>query len=83
MVIFTWVVLGIAGLLLVASTVCYGIHLAIDSYDWKRLSVKVFRVSMVFLLFYINGMIYMHILGVFVGNEKPVVESVTEAVTDE
>lgn len=80
MVIFSWIVLGIAGLLLLGSTVCYGIHLAIDSYEWKRLGVKVFRVAMVFVLFYVNAVIYMHIFGVFVGTEKPVAEAVTDAV---
>ena len=82
MVIFSWIVLGIAGLLLAVSTVCYGIHIAVDNSDWKRLGVKVFRVAMVFVLFYINGMIYAHIFGVFRGTEKPVAEAVSEAVND-
>lgn len=78
MVIFTWIFLGIASVLLLASGVCYGIHLAVDSYDWKRLGVKVFRIAMVFVLFYVNGVIYAHIFGVARGTEKPVAEVITE-----
>jgi len=72
MAIFTWIVLGLAGLLLAVSAICWGIHLAVDNSDWRRLGVKIFRISMVFVLFYINAAIYAHIFGVFRGTEKPV-----------
>jgi hypothetical protein len=78
MVIFTWIVLGIAGLLLVASAACWGLFIALDNSDWRRLAVKVFRISMVFVLFYINVYIYAHIFGVAGGTEKPVLEIVSE-----
>jgi hypothetical protein len=78
MVIFTWIVLGIAGLLLVASAICWGVFIAADSYDWKRLGVKIFRIAMVFVLFYVNGLIYAHIFGLAAGTEKPVAEVISE-----
>ncbi len=78
MVIFTWIVLGIAGLLIAASGACWGLFVALDNSDWRRLAIKVFRVSMVFVLFYINVYIYAHIFGVAGGTEKPVIEIVSE-----
>lgn len=78
MVIFTWIVLGIAGLLLVASAVCWGVFIAADNSDWKRLGVKAFRIAMVFVLFYVNALIYGHIFGVVKNEEKPLIEVVTE-----
>ena len=70
--IFTWIVLGLTGLLLVVSGVCWALFIALDAADWRRLAVKVFRIAMVFLLFYVNVFIYAHIFGVFKGTEKPV-----------
>jgi Na+-driven multidrug efflux pump len=78
MLIFTWIVLGFAGLLLLASGACWGLFIALDNSDWRRLAVKVFRISMVFVLFYINVYIYAHIFGVAGGTEKPVVELISE-----
>ena len=78
MLIFTWIVLGLAGLLLAASGACWGLFVALDNSDWRRLAVKVFRISMVFVLLYINVFIYAHIFGVMGGTEKPVVEVITE-----
>ena len=78
MVIFTWIVLGIAGLLIAASGACWGLFVTLDNTDWRRLAVKVFRIAMVFVLFYINVYIYAHIFGVAGGTEKPVIEIVTE-----
>jgi len=78
MVIFTWIVLGLAGLLIAASGACWGLFIALDNSDWRRLAVKVFRIAMVFVLFYINVYIYAHIFGVAGGTEKPVVELVSE-----
>ena len=72
MAIFTWIVLGFASLLLVISGSCWGLFLALDNADWRRLAVKMFRIAMVFVLFYINAAIYAHIFGVFRGTEKPV-----------
>ncbi|MBC7957215.1 MAG: hypothetical protein H7Y33_15245 [Cytophagales bacterium] len=78
MLIFSWIVLGFAGLLLVASAGCWGLFLALDNADWRRLGVKVFRIAMVFVLFYINLTIYRHIFGVVAGTEKPVPALITE-----
>ncbi|HET7795034.1 MAG TPA: hypothetical protein VFL64_16750 [Rhizobacter sp.] len=78
MLIFTWIVLGIAGLLLAASGAFWGLFVALDNSDWRRLAVKVFRISMVFVLFYVNVFIYAHIFGVMGGTEKPVVEVISE-----
>jgi hypothetical protein len=78
MLIFSWIVLGIAGLLLAASAACWGLFIALDDRDWRRLGVKVFRISMVFVLFYINVTIYRHIFGVVVGTEKPVPALISE-----
>jgi hypothetical protein len=78
MVIFSWIFLGAAGLLLLASAVCWGMFIAADNDDWKRLGVKIFRLSMVCVLFYINGMIYAHLFGVATGAAKPVTEVIAE-----
>lgn len=78
MVIFGWIIAGIVGLLLVFSAVCWGVFIAADNSDWKRLGVKVFRIAMVFVLLYINVYVYAHIFGVMSGTEKPVAEVVTE-----
>jgi hypothetical protein len=78
MLIFTWIVLGLAGLLLLASGACWALFIALDNSDWRRLAVKVFRISMVFVLFYINVYIYAHIFGVAGGTEKPVAELISE-----
>jgi hypothetical protein len=78
MVIFSWIVAGIVGLLLAFSAICWGVYLAAENSDWKRLGVKVFRISMVFVLLYINVYVYRHIFGVVAGTEKPVVEAVAE-----
>ena len=78
MLIFTWIVLGLAGLLLAASGACWGLFIALDNSHWRRLAVKVFRISMVVVLFYVNILIYAHIFGVAGGTQKPVVEIIEE-----
>ena len=78
MVIFSWIVLGFAGLLVAGSGACWGLFLALDNAGWRKLAVKVFRIAMVFVLFYINVYIYAHIFGVAGGTAKPVIELVTE-----
>jgi hypothetical protein len=78
MVILGWIIAGIVGLLLAFSTVCWGIFIAADNSDWKRLGVKVFRIAMVFVLLYINVYVYAHIFGVMSGTQKPVAEVVAE-----
>ena len=78
MVIFGWIVAGIVGLLLAFSAVCWGVFIAADNSDWKRLGVKVFRIAMVFVLLYINVYVYAHIFGVMSGTQKPVAEVVAE-----
>jgi hypothetical protein len=78
MVIFGWIIAGIVGLLFAFSAVCWGIHIAVDNSDWKRLGVRVFRIGLVFVLLYINVFVYAHIFGVMSGTEKPVTEAVSE-----
>lgn len=78
MVIFGWIIAGIVGLLLALSAICWGIFIAADNSDWKRLGVKIFRISLVFVLLYINVYVYAHIFGVMSGTEKPVTEVVAE-----
>ena len=65
-------------MLVAASGACWGLFLALDNADWRKLAVKVFRIAMVFVLFYINVYIYAHIFGVAGGTAKPVIELVTE-----
>lgn len=72
--IFGWVIAAIVGLLLAFSAVCWGIFIAADNSDWKRLGIKVFRIAMVFVLLFINVQIYAHIFGVATGRQKPVTE---------
>jgi hypothetical protein len=60
--IFSWIVLGLAGVLLAFSGICWAIFILIDDSDWRRLAIKVFRLSMVVLLFYVNVAIYAHIV---------------------
>ena len=67
MVIFSWVVLGLAGLLLLFSGICWGVFIANEDPDWRRLGVKVFRFSMVLVLLFVNVMIYAHIVSGFTG----------------
>jgi hypothetical protein len=67
MVIFSWVVLGLAGLLLLFSGICWGIYIANEDSDWRRLAVKVFRFSMVLVLLFVNVMIYAHIVAGLTG----------------
>jgi hypothetical protein len=78
MVIFGWVIAGIVGLLLVFSAICWGVFIAADNSDWKRLGTKVFRIAMVFVLLYINVYVYAHIFGVMSGAPKPAVEATEE-----
>ena len=67
MVIFSWVVLGLAGFLLLCSGICWGVYIAIEDSDWRRLSVKLFRFSMVLLLLFVNVLIYAHIVSGLTG----------------
>jgi len=67
MVIFSWVVLGLAGFLLLCSGICWGVYIAIEDSDWRRLSVKLFRFSMVLLLLFVNVLIYAHIVNGLTG----------------
>ena len=78
MAIFNWIVLGFAIVLLIGSGVCWGLFIALDNSDWRSLGVKVFRISMVFVLLFVNVQIYGHIFGVLGGSEKPVVEVLEE-----
>ncbi len=74
MLTFTWITLGLAALLLLASAACWGVHVAIDDRDWRRLGIKVFRFALVVLLFYVNAAIYGHLFGVFDRPAKPLLE---------
>ena len=62
MVIFSWIVLGLAGLLLLLSGVCWAVFIANEDSDWRRLAVKLFRFSMVLVLLFVNVLIYKHIV---------------------
>ncbi len=62
MAIFSWIILGLASLLLLASIICWGVALVMDDADWRRLGVKTFRLAMVPVLFYVNVVIYVHII---------------------
>ena len=73
MVIFSWIMLGFAALLLLGSGIAWGLFLAMDDKHWQKLGIKVFRIAMVVVLFYVNGMVYAHIVAVFRG-APPVVE---------
>jgi hypothetical protein len=68
MVIFNWVVLGLAGLLLLGSGVAWGVYIAIEESDWRRLAVRVFRFSMVLVLLGLNVNLYAHIVGGLTGS---------------
>jgi hypothetical protein len=61
MLVFTWIVLGIVALFLVLSGVCWLLFILLDDARWKQLGVKVFRWSLVGVLFYINGVIWRHL----------------------
>lgn len=63
MLIFTWIVLGLSGLLLLFSGVCWGVFITNEDSDWRRLAVRVFRQSMVLLLLFINVYVYARIIG--------------------
>ena len=78
MLIFGWIIGGIVLLLLAFSAICWGVFIAADNGDWKRLGVKTFRIEMVFVLLFINVYIYAHIFGVASGTQKPVTEIVAE-----
>lgn len=65
MLIFTWIVLGLAGLLLAFSGVCWGVFITNEDSDWRRLAVKVFRQAMVLLLLFINVFVYARVIGGF------------------
>ena len=72
MIIFSWIVLGLAVLMLLASGVAWGLFIAMDDTRWQELGIRIFRLSMVVLLFYINVMIYAHIVS-FLRGEPPAV----------
>lgn len=78
MVIYGWITAGIVGLLLVFSAICWGVFLAADNDDWKRLGVKTFRISLVFVLLYINVYIYAHVFGFAETSGKSVLEQLAE-----
>ncbi len=78
MLVLTWILGVIAGLLLAAGAVCWVVYIAADNTDWQKLSTKVFRMGVVFLLLLINCWIYAHIFGVATGTQKPVTEVIEE-----
>ncbi|MEY4562538.1 MAG: hypothetical protein RLZZ618_1815 [Pseudomonadota bacterium] len=59
---FSWIFLGLTGLLLLASAICWVVFLLMDDPDWRRLGVKTFRLAMVPLLLLVNVVIYGHIV---------------------
>ena len=62
MVIFSWIVLGLASLLLAGSGVCWAVFLVFGHVDWRNLAVKTFRLALVPVLFYVNVVIYVRIV---------------------
>ena len=62
MTIFSWIVLGLAGLLFGFSAVCWLLSVVMDDRDWRRLGAKTARLALVPVLFYINVVIYSHIV---------------------
>jgi len=62
MVIFSWIVLGLAVLLLLLSGVCWTVFIANEDSDWRRLAGKLVRFSMVLVLLFVNVLIYKHIV---------------------
>ncbi len=62
MTLFAWIVLELAGLLMLFSAVCAVVALLLDDTDWRKLGVKTFRLSLVPVLLYINVVIYKHIV---------------------
>lgn len=62
MVIFSWIVLGFAAFLLVCSGISRAVYVANEDSDWRRLSVKLFRFSMVLVLLFINTYIWGHVI---------------------
>jgi len=67
MVIFYWIVLGLAALLLAIAGITWGVYVANEHSDWRRLSVKVFRYAMVLVLLAVNVGIYAPIITVLFG----------------
>ncbi len=61
MVIFSWIVLSLVGLLLGLSGVCW-LLVVLDDSRWKKLGVRLFRFALVGVLFYINGAVWWHIV---------------------
>jgi hypothetical protein len=65
MVIFTWIVLGIAGVLLLVSGLLWALFLTSGTDRWRKAGVKVFRIAVVFVLLEINTFIYVRIYHIF------------------
>ncbi len=79
MLIFSSIMLGFATLLLVASGTCWLISfLSTSRRDWRRLSLKVFRWSMVCVLFYVNIAVYVHIISAMFGEPAAAPEVTAE-----
>ncbi len=63
MAIFSWIVLGFVALLLLLSGLCWLLTLLLDDSRWTKLGGKLFRFAMVAVLFYVNGVVWGHIIG--------------------
>jgi hypothetical protein len=66
MAIFSWIVLGFTALMLLGSGLCWLLAL-MDDKRWKKASVRLFRLALVGVLFYVNGVVWGHIVGSLVG----------------
>jgi len=62
MTLFSMIVLGLAGVLLAGSGLCGALFLALGDADWRRLALKLFRISMVLVLLWVNVALYAHIV---------------------
>jgi hypothetical protein len=65
MVYVYWILAGLTGFLLAASALCWGIFIAMDSPDWHKLGVKLFRFAKMSGLLLFNLWIWTRVIGLF------------------
>lgn len=66
MEIFFWIVGGLTGLLLALSGVCWAIFIAMDSPDWHKLGVRIFRWAKSLALLLFNVWIWGRVVGTII-----------------
>lgn len=65
MAVFTWIALGIVAVLALLSGLCALLNLLLDDARWRGLAVRLFRFALVGVLFYVNGIVWGHLVGGF------------------